>query len=300
MITYDAGIPDKFLEEWKREIARYAQANLDNMLARNVLPIRKVSASTQVDVLVEYDKTGQGAQVVAKGAVPGKTSVSATTSKQDIYQLMDSFDLHQKDLKTDPKQYNRLVDICLRNIHRLEDSLAMNGDPNLNLNGIVDAAQSNANGKIVASGATGNDENNHGAWDGSDTSIDIHADIVAAVERLDSNYKPRYLVGNRTDIMRLFTLDSQRQPYYATIAPLFGFSEKDNPLKTWLFETGVIAAGKVYVCAKDPEAAEFVISENPKINRLPMQRGGMYPVEITCWAVPRIYDNEAFVEIATT
>jgi len=299
MIVQDAGIPDRFLEAWGREIVRYAQRNLDNMLARNVLELRKVSKDVQVDVLVKYDKTGQGAQVVAKGAVPGKSGVSATTDKQDIFQLMDGFDIHQKDLNTDPKTYNRLVDICLKNIHRLEDSLAVNGDTKLNLKGIVGAAQANTNGKIVASGATGKNENNHGAWDGSEAN-DIHADILAAIERLDSNYKPRYLVGNRIDVMRLFTLDSERQPYYATVAPLFGFTDRDNPLKTWIFETGAIAAGKVYVCAKDPEAAEFVVSENPRPRKIPLQRGGMYPVEIACWSVPRIYDDNAFVEIATT
>lgn len=284
-------IPDKYLEEWAKEINRWVNVNLDNMFARNIMPVRKVDESVQIDIVVDYDRTGPGAKVVAKGSTPtGKTGIKQTTTKQDILQFMDQFSVHEKDLKSDPKMFNRYVDICLDNIHRLEDSVTINGDTTLGITGIVAAAQANANGKISAS-------ENNGVW-GSATQ-DPHADIVAAKRLMDGNYKnsPLFLAGNSGDLEYLFNLDSQRQPYYKTIAPLFRASPEADPYKTWLKVNDGFTAGKVYLVAKNPIVAEFVVSENPTPDRLPKSAGGNFPVELKGWAVPRIYKNEAFVEI---
>lgn len=292
MIQNDGlSIPDKYLEEWSREIARWVNVNLDNMFARNVLPVRKVDEAVQIDVVVDYDRTGPGAKVVAKGSTPtGKTGIKQTTTKQDILQFMDWFSVHEKDLKSDPKMFNRYVDICLDNIHRLEDSMTINGDTSLNINGIVQAAQANANGKIDAS-------MNKGIW-GSDTQ-DPHADVVAGKRLLDGNYKngTLFLVGNSLDLEFLFNLDSERQPFYKTIAPLFKASPETDPYSAWLKPNDNFATGKVYLAAKNPIVAEFVVSENPYPDRLPKAAGGNFPVELKGWAVPRIYKNEGFVEI---
>ena len=70
MIQNDGlSIPDNYLEEWSREIARWVNVNLDNMFARNVMPVRKVDEAVQIDVVVDYDRTGPGAKVVAKGSI---------------------------------------------------------------------------------------------------------------------------------------------------------------------------------------------------------------------------------------
>ena len=53
MIQNDGlSIPDNYLEEWSREIARWVNVNLDNMFARNVMPVRKVDEAVQIDVVV--------------------------------------------------------------------------------------------------------------------------------------------------------------------------------------------------------------------------------------------------------
>jgi len=292
MIQNDGlSIPDNYLEEWSREIARWVNVNLDNMFARNVMPVRKVDEAVQIDVVVDYDRTGPGAKVVAKGSTPtGKTGIKQTTTKQDILQFMDWFSVHEKDLKSNPAMFNRYVDICLDNIHRLEDSLTINGDASLGIIGIVAAAQANANGKIAAA-------DNAGVW-GSATQ-DPHADIVKAKRLLDGNYKsnPLFLIGNSLDMEFLFNLDSMRQPFYKTIAPLFRASPDADPYGTWLKINDGFAEGKVYLAVKNPVVAEFVVSENPYPDRLPKAAGGNFPVELKGWAVPRIYKNEGFVEI---
>src|SRR3989304_6047146 len=143
MIQNDGlSIPDIYLEEWSREIARWGNVNLDNMFVRNILPVREADEGAQIDVVVDYDRTGPGAKVVAKGSTPtGKTGIKQTTTKQDILQFMDWFSVHEKDLKSDPKMFNRYVDICLDNIHRLQKNLTINGDATLGITGIVAAAQ---------------------------------------------------------------------------------------------------------------------------------------------------------------
>src|SRR4030067_3632088 len=111
------------------------------MFARNVMPVRKVDEAVQIDLVVDYDRTGPGAKVVAKGSTPtGKTGIKQTTTKQDILQFMDWFSVHEKDLKSDPKMFNRYVDICLDNIHRLENRLTINADANLAMPAVVVAA----------------------------------------------------------------------------------------------------------------------------------------------------------------
>ena len=292
MIQNDGlSIPDKYLEEWSREIERWVNPRLDNLFARNVLTFRKVDESVQIDVVAEYEKTGPGAKIVAKGSTPtGKTGIKQTTNKQDIYQFMDWFSVHEKDLKSDPKMFNRQVDMCLKNIHRLEDNITINGETTLGLNGIVQAAQANTNGNIGAA-------ENNGIW-GSGTQ-DPHADIVAALELIDGQFDDStlFLAGKKSDLGKLSNLDSQRQPYWKTIATLVGYTEQDRPYKTWLRRNDNFTAGKVYIIAKDPDAAEFVVSENPYPDRLPKAAGGNFPVEMKGWAVPRIYKNEGFVEI---
>ena len=52
MIQNDGlSIPDNYLEEWSREIARWVNVNLDNMFARNMMPVRKVDEAVRSTLL---------------------------------------------------------------------------------------------------------------------------------------------------------------------------------------------------------------------------------------------------------
>lgn len=299
----DAAIPDNYLEAWTREIANWADARADVLWARNALIPRKVGEDVQIDVVVTYTKTGTGAQVVSKGGVPtAKTGIASTTNKQDIYQIMDQFQVHEKDLKSDPSMYSKELDMCLRNVHQLEDDMAINGNAALGLSGVLGMAAANPNGKIVNTGASGNDLDNNGAWTEL-TALDPYADILDAVEMLGSKYDPVQIGGNRKDLARLFRKDKSsalHEPWTQQIAPLLGYSPSDNPYKTWLKTSSKFPRGKVVLMSKDADAGEFVVSENPYPDRLPKAAGGNFPVEIKSWSVPRLYDEEGFVVIDIT
>ncbi|KAB3541833.1 MAG: hypothetical protein C5617_009105 [ANME-2 cluster archaeon] len=87
MIKNDAAIIEHFVEAWEREIVDYVERYKDNMTARNVLPVRNVGADIAIDVVTNYDRTGPGAQIVAKGAVPDSMGLKATDTKHDIFQI---------------------------------------------------------------------------------------------------------------------------------------------------------------------------------------------------------------------
>ena len=290
MIQNDAAIPSHFVEEWEREIARYVEKFSDNMAARNVLETRTVGEDVQIDISTTYDRTGPDEQILAKGVAPESMGIQAEEIKHDVYQIATGFWLNRKDLKSDPKTKNRLVDVAIRDIHRAEDDFALNGSTKVNVNGIVGAAQANANGKITTS-------TNAGKWSG-ETGTDIYDDINSAIALMDGDFEPAFLVGNRTDLLRLNRLDSERQAYYKSVSGLFGKTNEND--KSWMFMTKRIVAGKVYVIPKDFMAGEFVIGENAHIvDDYPMQPGQRFWVEAVAWVVPEMHQNDAFVEIAT-
>lgn len=293
MIGNDAATLQHFVETWEREIVDYVEKYKDNMTSRNVMHVRNVGADVAIDVVTNYDRTGPGAQITAKGAVPKSMGLSASDTKHDIYQIATGFHISKKDLNLDPKQKNRLVDIAMRDIHRKEDDIVINGVTNLNLNGIVDAAAANSNGTITAG-------TNAGAWSG-ETGTDIYDDINSALALMDDEFDPEYLLGKRTDLLYLNRMDSERQPYWKTIAPLFDMKEGD---RSWIWNSNHFAANKVYLTPGDDfMAGELVVSENATIDVL--YNGGMGPgknyyFEVSEWVVPEFHNNDAFVEIEIT
>ena len=299
MIENTGATIDHFVEEWTREIEVYAKKYKDNMTARNIMDIRYVGADVAIDVVTKYDRTGTGAQVLAKGAVPKSMDITGSNVNHEIYQIGLGFNITQKDLNLDPMRYNRTIDLALREIHRKEDDLTLNGVTNINVTGMVDAAEANSNGKIVASGAAGNDSNNKGAWSG-EADTDIYDDILTADSKLDDDFNLSYLVGCKSDLRYLWRLDALRNPYRKLSAPLFG---ADETSVDWMWTTNHIAAGNVYAITKDFVAGELVISENPSI--VPLYNGGLGPgrnyyFEIAEWLVPEFHNNDGFVEIAIT
>ena len=297
MIRNDAATLQHFVEAWEKVIPLWVDEHKQNMTARNILHRRDVDASVTIDVVEKYDKTGQGAEITAKGAVPPTFGLTTKSENFTIHQIATGFNISVKDLKANPNAKSRLVEIALAEIHELEDDICLNGDTAHNITGIVGAAQANANGKIVASGASGSDINNKGKWAG-ETSTDIFTDVADAISFLDSKYKPSFLVGNSKDIRYLYHKDSERNMYYEDMGILFG---QKNPKSTdWIWASDYITRGKVYIVAKDTMAADFVVSEDPGIVTYALAPGQNYPVEVYSWSETEIYSNEAFVEIAIT
>lgn len=77
----DASILQEAREEWTKEMVRYIEKNKDNMTARNILETRDIGADVEIDIVTNYDRTGPGAQIVAKGTPPDKTGTKTFTDQ---------------------------------------------------------------------------------------------------------------------------------------------------------------------------------------------------------------------------
>lgn len=281
------GILQHHAKEYTREILNYVEKYSDNMVARKLFPVRNVGKDVEIDVVTTYEKrSGDGAVVCGKGVVPSGSGARASSANHTIYQILDGFSIHEKDLKLDPKLKNRNVDICMRNVHKTEDDLAINGQTNLNLDGIVD---------VVPSGNKITTATNNGKWDGSESN-DIYQDVLTAIGMLDGDFDPSWIVGNPTDINYLNGMDSERQPYWKTIIDLFPSAKKKEDV---FFKSNRVTAGNVYVGCKDPMAGEVVVSENATVATIPMQPGRIYPIEIYEWVTVELHTADCFAEIAT-
>lgn len=288
MITNDAEILQHNIEQWKKQLPDYISKLKDSIVSRKVLPVRKVGADIMWDNVEHFDRTGEGAQILAKGAVPKGSGSVATYVPFQMFQVMDSFKIHEKDLKLDPKLKGRNLEIILNNIHRKENILAISGDTPHNIRGLADAAAANTNGTVTRTAV----------WS-TPASAKYYDDILACLDKMDSDYEPRWLLGNRTDLNKLMTLsDDTKQPVWKQIASIFGKTEND-PMKSWMvpLATSQLAAGKVYMCTHDSAAAELVISENPTLRALSQQPGGNYPIEMYEWLNVEFHDDNGFVQL---
>lgn len=287
-------VAQEVAKKYAMELKDYISKFRDNMMARQILPYRKVGADVEIDVVTNYDRTGPGAQIVPKGGTPSKLGVKKANTYFPMYQIVAGFDVNQKDLKVDAKIKSRNLEVATKDLYRQEDNVTINGNSTYNITGIVGAARANTNGKIAASAGT---YNNKGAWVG-ETGTDIYADIKQAIELLDSKYEPAGILGNRQTIGYLDRMSSERVPYKYEIAPLFGKSNVKD--ESYMFTSEYVPSGYAYIITKDPEAGEFVVSENAGVTPYPMQPGKIYPFEVSEWVTPEIHDNEGFVEIAVT
>jgi hypothetical protein len=289
MISNDAEILSHHVEEWTRRIVTYVKKYEDNMTARNILDGRGVGDNVAIDVVESFGDAGVEATIVAKGAVPETMGLVASHVDHNIFQVSVGFQVSAKDLKLDPSAQNRKIDLATRLIHRKEDDMMLNGSAAHNITGLTGAAAANSNGVQAATAA----------WSGA-TGTDIYNDINEAMGLVDDEFEPAFLVGHKRDMRYLNRMDSERIPYRKEIAGLFNKNEDDT---SWMWRTGQLARGKVYLVSKDFMAAEFVVSENPRID--PLYGGGLspgknYAFELGGWCVPEFHNNDAFVEITIT
>ena len=292
MLANDAAILNRMIENWTKELPNYISKLEDKIISRQILPVRKVGADVMIDVVTAYERTGAGAQIMAKGAVPKGSGVDATPIPHNIYQLLDGFLIHEKDMKLDPKLKQRELEIVLNNIHRAENILSIQGNATHNIPGIVTAAQANTNGQVASTAP----------WDKSGAAPEYYNDVLKTLNKMDSDFEPRFMIGNRLDLNQLNTLSADtKQPVWKQIAALFGKNDTDSK-KSWMISCGALTLpkGKVYVIPHDNMAAELVISENPALRAISMQRGGNFPIEMFEWLTTEFHENNAFVEIDVT
>ncbi|RLI81566.1 MAG: hypothetical protein DRP01_10780, partial [Archaeoglobales archaeon] len=149
MIQGDAQTLQHKIEQWKKKLPDYISKLEDSIISRKILPVRKIGADVMWDNVEHFDRTGEGAQILAKGAVPKGSGSVATYVPFQMYQIVDGFKIHEKDLKLDAEVKSRNLEIILNNIHRKENILTIAGDTPHNIKGIVGAAAANTLGQAT-------------------------------------------------------------------------------------------------------------------------------------------------------
>lgn len=291
MRVNDQAILQRLVENYEKQIPEYFERLEDKIVSRVILPVRTVGDDVAIDVVEHIDRTGTGTQFIAKGTVPKGSGIEASEIPHILYQAMDGFMINEKDLSLDKQIKTRKLKVVLANMQRFENKVSINGDTDRTIPGIATLAAANPNGTITA----------QGTWDGSASARDIYDDLLGARGKMDGDYEPRFLIGERTDMNWLRALDSERKPFWHMVSSLFGKTPQD-PMNSWAIEVGpkTLSPGFVYMATYDDEAAEFVISEDHKVRQIPQQRGGNYPIEVYSWYTIEGHDNKGFVQIKTS
>lgn len=303
-MNYGSYSPEEARQIWEKRLVKTASVERDKRLARNLTMYRGLPATVDTDTVTTVVGSGGNstiaAKITAKGAVPETTDIKAGEKDFKQYQISLGFYVNGREMMQDPSVKNAKVDWCYRNIGRLEDYIWVNGDSTINLSGMVTQARANPNGKITATGASGADVNNVGAWAGTDSDIDIQKDVLEALSRIGDDYanSPLFLVGRRADLKYIRQLDDLRNSYADQILDLFGAGSVNDFLRT----SSYIPTGYVYIVAKDAEVAEFTVSTEMMVdNDYPREKGDNYWTEVREWINPfQCYDAEGFVEIQIT
>jgi hypothetical protein len=297
---YGSYIPEDVTTAWVMAINNYELNYRPELIARNVLPYRDVGAQIDIDAITYHQSTSGLADFIAKGASPAPVTMRSKTEKHDMFQISTGFYVNERDLakQEGATMKAKELDDCLAKIHAREDYTLMNGNTGLGITGIVGHAHANERGKVVASGASGNDVNNMGAWDGTDDTRDPYEDVVNAIKLMDWRFKPYALLADRPTISYLNMKDSERIPFWVDMCALFGKADDD---RSWMIESQFCPTGYAYIIPYNPQAAEFVVSQEIDIiDDYPKEKGGNYWIEVREWLNPvEIHVPEAFVEIST-
>ena len=292
-----------WVTNFTKRITLYTQVYGDNMMARQIVARRSLPSTADIDVVLKYKDAGQNAEIVAKGSVPGTIGTFAENVKYDVFSFATSFIINERDLARDPELQARNVDLGMRYLHRLEDDVIINGNTAYGITGLDGVAALNPAGKIVASGASGNDVNNKGNWAGTETdsAMDPYEDILNAVARIDDKFanSKMFLLGRRSEMIGMWRKDALRNQFMPQIAALLTGNENDT---SFLKFSDFVPSGYCYLVCKDSLFAEMVHAQDIMIDaNYPRQKGGNYYVEMREWLIPLEYhDPGGIVELAIT
>jgi len=305
LLYYGGVIPDHFKEVWYANIKKYIDINKDNMMARRLAIVKPVPYVTEEYSITAIDVSAEEVVPKARSAAPENITLGGNERTYRIFRYPTGFVLNEDDLKKQPELQGWHIDACTRKIFRAEDKSFYVGRSNLDIIGFKAAAEANSNGKIVASGASGKDNNNNGAWLTDDGSRDIYEDLRMARGKLASKYRSNlqnlFLVGNAVSMDALWQKDpysDDSSPILSSVAPLFGRSS-DAPIGDWALINDQIDDNYVFIVCRDSEAAELIEAKALIIDdNYPRQPIGNLQVAIYEDVGIAIHDYNAFVEIA--
>jgi hypothetical protein len=305
-LNFGASVPQEAITQAQREILLYQQVNKDGYFSRILLQTRTTTnPNIRKDIVRRVDATAakdgiSTAKITAGGAVP---DIVGTKKKEDVHQIYfisDAVLMNEALLEVDPSAWNSDVRVAMMECQRRENHSVINGVPALNQVGIVGSARANPRGKIVAAGASGKDDNNAGAWNGSETDhvMNPYEDLRKAVVKINPSFPSSslYLGGRPESLSLLLQEDDLGKRYVDKIGPLFG--RVDRSLD-FMVACDYFPADAVYVISKNMNAAELVIAEDYNIDaNYPRQPGKNRYAEIGGWIGIEFHNNQGFVEVA--
>jgi hypothetical protein len=301
-LHFGSYIPEEMTIAWVQAINDYELNYRPELTARNVLPYRNIGPQFDFDNVVHHQSTSGLADVVAKGATPAPIVMKTATEKNEMFQIMTGFYVTERDLAKSEgvTMKQKELDACMQMIHAREDYTLINGNSDLGIDGMVTKANANTRGKITATNVSASGANlpNMGAWDGSGDTRDPYEDVVNACRMMDYRYKPAFLLADRITISYLNMKDSERIPFAEDMGPLFGKPEGD---RSWMIESQFVPTGYAYLAPYNPQAGEFVVSQEIDIkDDYAKQPGGNFYIELSEWINPaELHVGNAFVQINT-
>lgn len=305
-LNWGAGLPMEIITNMRKSIEEFQNVNIDGYIARNALYVRTLdNPNIRRDVVRRVDMAAapdgiSRAQISAGGTIPDEITTGAKEDIHPIWWIADAVIMNEAEINVDPTRWDLDVRVAMLECQRRENWTAINGDAAHNITGIVAAAQANPRGSIVASGASGNQQNNSGAWDGTEDGgkMDPYEDLRLATGMVNPEF-PRSslnLLGRAESLNYLWSKNEFRETYVSEIAGLFGRADGSTD---FLIPCDYVPANTVYVVAKHMNAGEIVIAQDYDVDAdYPRQKGKNRYAEIGGWVGFEIHDPSGFVQVA--
>lgn len=305
-LNYGSSIPQEVVQSMQKTILDFQQRYKDGYIGRQLIEQRPgVARTVRKDIVRHIDKTTpqdgvSTARISLGGTTPTIVGSKAKDKMFSIYRIDAAIQRNEAEVELDASLWNRDTSLAMLECLRRENYTIINGDSTLGITGLVGASSANSLGSVVASGASGTQVNNNGAWDGSETDkvMDPYDDIRAALNFIDPDLIGTYILAGRPTYMNYLLQEDDLGKIYADkIGPrIFGKAAGDN---SWMVKSDYFPANYVYLILKSMEAAELVIPEDYNVDsNYPREKGQNIYAEIGGWIGIELHTNDFIVPIA--
>lgn len=305
-LNYGASIPQEVVMQMQHTILDFQQRYKDGYIGRQLIEQRPgVAATVRKDIVRHVDKsTPQDGVSTARISLGGTTPSIVGSKAKDklfpVYRIDAAIQRNEAEVGLDASLWNRDTSLAMLECLRRENYTIINGDATLGITGLVGASSANTLGSVVASGASGTQVNNNGAWDGSETDkvMDPYDDIRAALNFIDPDLVGSLVLAGRPAYMNYLLQEDDLGKIYADkIGPrIFGKAAGDY---SWMIKSDYFPANYVYLVLKSMEAAELIIPEDYNVDaNYPREKGQNIYAEVGGWIGIEVHTNDFVVPIA--
>lgn len=305
-MNYGSSIPQEVVQNMQKTILDFQARYKDGYIGRSLIEQRPgVPPKVRKDIVRHIDKTTpqdgvSTARISLGGTSPDIVGSKAKDKMFSIYRIDNAIQRNEDEVELDSSLWTRDTSLAMLECLRRENYTIINGDATLGITGLIGAATANSLGSIVASGASGTQVNNNGAWDGSETDkvMDPYDDLRAALNFVDPDLIGTYYLAGRPAYMNYLLQEDDLGKIFADkIGPrIFGRPAGDN---SWMVKSDYFPANTVYLVLKSMEAAELVIPEDYNVDaNYPRQKGQNIYAEIGGWIGIELHTNDFIVPLA--